>query len=178
MAEKATVARPYARAVFELARDNDALTDWSKMLVNASLVSTDDRVESLFTDPRVSTQQLADLITGICGDGLNELGQNFIRVLSQYRRLDVLPEITALYELQKAEYENSVDVSVTSAVAFDEKQRKQLIASLKERLGRDIRLHCETDENLIGGAIIRADDLVIDGSLRGKLSRLAAEMTH
>ena len=83
MAEKATVARPYARAVFELARDNDALTEWSKMLVDASLVSTDDRVESLFTDPRVSTQQLADLITGICGDGLNELGQNFIRVLSR-----------------------------------------------------------------------------------------------
>jgi F-type H+-transporting ATPase subunit delta len=135
-------------------------------------------VENLFGDPRVSTQQLAELIIGVCGDGLSELGQNFVRVLSQYRRLDVLPEITALYELQKAEFENSVDVSVTSAVPFDEKQRKQLIASLKKRLGRDIRLHCETDENLIGGAVVRADDLVIDGSLRGKLSRLAAEMTH
>ncbi len=127
MAEKATIARPYARAVFELARDSEALTDWSKMLVNVSLVSTDERVENLFGDPRVSTQQLADLVIGICGDGLNELGQNFIRVLSQYRRLDVLPEITALYELQKAEFENSVDVSVSSAVPFDEKQRKQLL---------------------------------------------------
>ena len=149
MVEKATVARPYAKAVFELARDNDALTDWSNMLVNVSRVGTDERVERLFGDPRVSTQQLADLVIGICGDSLNELGQNFIRVLSQYRRLDVLPEITALYELQKAEFENSVDVSVTSAVPFGEKQRKQLIASLKKRLGRDIRLHCETDESLI-----------------------------
>jgi len=178
MAEKVTVARPYAKAVFVLACEQERLAQWSGFLAIAASVVGDRRVAELLNSPRVTSAELADLVIGLCAGKADELAGNFIRVLAQYRRLNVLPEIVGLFEALRAEYENSVDVSLISASPVSQGHRDKIAAALRKRLGRDVRLHCEIDESLIGGAVIRARDLVIDGSLSGRLARLATELTH
>jgi F-type H+-transporting ATPase subunit delta len=178
MAEKMTVARPYARAVFEIARADDALAGWSAFLERGSLAATDPRVQALIGNPAVTRAALADLFIEICGDSAGASGANFLKLLADNGRMAWLPEIAAEFELLRAEAENIVDVQLTSAVELDAAQRDGFIASLKKRLGRDVRLHCDTDAKLLGGAIIRAGDLVIDGSLLGRLERLAGAVTH
>jgi F-type H+-transporting ATPase subunit delta len=178
MAEKMTVARPYARAVFEIARDDDALAAWSEFLERGSLAVADDRIQALIGNPAVTRAELADLFIELCGDSAGANGANFIRLLADNGRVAWLPEIAAEYELLRAEAENIVDVQLTSAVELDEAQRDSFASSLRKRLGRDVRLHCDTDAKLLGGAIIRAGDLVIDGSLFGRLERLAGAVTH
>jgi F-type H+-transporting ATPase subunit delta len=176
MAEKSTIARPYAKALFELALGQKKLDAWSEVLARAAVVVRDERVRPLLTSPHVTTDQLAQLVIDVVGGKLDEDGRNFLRVLAQNRRLGFLPEIAAIYEKFKAEEENTLDVTVTSAVALDAALQKKFAAALKERLRRDVRLRSETDPSLLGGAILRADDLVIDGSLRGRLERLGAEL--
>lgn len=178
MAEKMTVARPYARAVFEIARKDDALAGWSEFLQRGSLAVADERIQALIGNPAVTREALAELFIDLCGDTAGEHGTNFLKVLANNGRMAWLPEISAEYERLRAEAENIVDVQLTSAVELDEKQRESFAASLRKRLGRDVRLHCDTDEKLLGGAIIRAGDLVIDGSLFGRLERLAGAVTH
>ena len=177
MAEKSTVARPYAKALFELALERKRLGAWSEALALVAAVASDERVKKLLTSPHVTIEQLADLFIGIAGSKLDEAGRNFIRVLAANRRLDFLPEITAIYEKLKAAEENTVDVTVTSAVTLDREQQQKFSQAMSARLKRDVRLHCEVDSTLLGGAVLRADDLVIDGSLRGQLERLSAELT-
>jgi F-type H+-transporting ATPase subunit delta len=178
MAEKMTVARPYARAVFEIARESDALAGWSAFLERGSRAVADARVQALIGNPAVSREALAELFIELCGDTAGEHGANFLRLLADNGRMAWLPEIAAEYELLRAEAENIVDVQLTSAIELDEQQRSSFVASLRKRLGRDVRLHCDTDSKLLGGAIIRAGDLVIDGSLLGRLERLAGAVTH
>lgn len=178
MAEKATIARPYAKAAFESARQHHAFERWSKVLATASSVVQDERVAPLLSSPRVTSEQLSDLISGIVGGDLDEQTRNFLATLASNRRLAFLPEIGSIYEALRAEEENTADVQVVSAVALSEAQQQRLATALKKRLKRDVRLHCEVDASLIGGAIVRAGDFVIDGSLKARLDRLAAEMTH
>lgn len=177
MAERNTIARPYAKAVFELALGQKDLGLWSETLGRAAAVVTDERVHRLLTSPHVTTEQLADLVIGVVGGKLGEEGSNFIRVLAANRRLGFLPEIAAIYDKLKAAEENTVEVSVTSAVALDKELQQQFARALSARLKRDVRMHCNVDSTLLGGAVLRADDLVIDGSLRGRLERLSAELT-
>jgi F-type H+-transporting ATPase subunit delta len=176
MADRNTIARPYAKALFEIALAQKTLDTWSEVLARGATVVRDARVRTLLTSPHVTPEQLADLVIGVVGEKLDKEGHNFIRVLAQGRRLGFLPEIAGIYERLKAEEENTVDVTVTSAVALDTALQKKFTAALQERLQRDVRLQCETDSSLLGGAILRADDLVIDGSLRGRLERLGAEL--
>jgi F-type H+-transporting ATPase subunit delta len=178
MAEKATIARPYAKAAFEAAREHNALERWSKVLATASSVVQDERVARLLSSPRVTPEQLSGLIGEIVGADLNEQTGNFLATLASNRRLALLPEIASMYEGLRAEAENIADVQVVSAVALDEAQKQRLAAALKKRLQRDVRLHVEVDASLIGGAIVRAGDFVIDGSLKARLDRLAVEMSH
>ncbi|HEY4646267.1 MAG TPA: F0F1 ATP synthase subunit delta [Steroidobacteraceae bacterium] len=177
MAEKSTIARPYAKALFELALEQTKLDTWSEALALAAAVVADERVKKLLTSPRVTIEQLADLVIGIVGKKLDDEGHNFIRVLAANRRLGFLPEIAAIYEKLKAAEENTVEVTVTSAVPLDKEQQRKFSQAMSARLKRDVRLHCEVDATLLGGAVLRADDLVIDGSLRGQLERLNAELT-
>jgi F-type H+-transporting ATPase subunit delta len=177
MADKLTVARPYARAAFAEARGEDRLTPWSQALKIATEVVKDPRVESLLDNPRVTATQLADLVIGIAGPGLGEHGENFVRTLAANRRLAYLPEISQQFEVLKDTAEGVADVTVTSAAALDEAQQKKLSAALEKRLKRKVRLHSEVDPSLIGGAILRAGDLVIDGSLSTRLARIAYELT-
>ena len=178
MAEKATIARPYAKAAFESARSHNAFDRWSTVLATASSVVQDERVARLLSSPQVTPEQLSSLIGEIAGNGLDEQGRNFLATLAGNRRLALLPEIASMFETLRAEAENTADVHVVSAVQLNEAQQQRLAAALKKRLKREVRLHVEVDESLIGGAIVRAGDFVIDGSLKARLGRLAIDMTN
>jgi F-type H+-transporting ATPase subunit delta len=177
MADKLTVARPYARAAFAEARGEDRLAPWSQALKVAAQVVKDPRVEGLLDNPRVTAAELAELVIGIAGADLGKHGENFVRTLAANRRLAYLPEISAQFEVLKDAAQGVADVTVTSAAALDAAEQKKLAAALEKRLKRKVRLHTEVDPGLIGGAIVRAGDLVIDGSLSTRLERIAYELT-
>jgi F-type H+-transporting ATPase subunit delta len=176
MAEKTTVARPYAKAVFALAREQQKLGAWLDTLVQAATAVVDDRVAPLLTNPRATSTALADFVIDVAGGELDEKGSNFFKVLAANRRLGYLPEIAAIFAHLKAEAERAVDVTVTSAVELSAEQQKKLAAAVEKRLARTVRLHSRLDPSLIGGAVLQADDLVIDGSLKGRLERLESEL--
>ncbi len=178
MAEKVTIARPYARAAFEFARERNALAPWSEVLAAAGAVVADPNVDRLLANPHVTPAQLVELIVSVVGSGFDEHAKNFLNTLAENRRLGLLPDIAAIYETLRAEVERVADVHLTSAVALSDAQRERLTAALKKRLGREVRLHEHVDASLIGGAIVRSGDLVIDGSLKAGLDRLAVELTH
>jgi F-type H+-transporting ATPase subunit delta len=177
MSERLTIARPYAKAIFALARKTNSLAAMATGLVRAAETVTDPRVKSLLGSPHVTPAQLADLVTGVAGSSFDESGRNFIELLAQNRRLGFLPEIVALFEQMKAEVENAVDVEVTSATALTPDQESRYAAALQKKLGRQVRLRTQIDQSLLGGAVLRAGDLVIDGSIKGRLDRLANELT-
>jgi len=178
MAESQTVARPYAQAAFLFASGHNALKEWSDMLALLAAVAADPAMRELIDNPRVTEKQLSDLVIGIGGERLNEKCANFVRVLAENRRLALLPDITALFEIQRRAAEGRVQAELTTAYPATEAQQAQIIESLRRRLGREIELSCKTDAALLGGAIIRAGDLVIDGSVRGKLERLGTALSH
>jgi len=177
MADRITIARPYARAAFEQARAHERLAPWSEALQVAAEVVRDPRVQTLLGNPRVTPEQLAQLVTGIAAAPLGDHGANFVRTLAANRRLGYLPEISTLFNTLKDAAEGVADVTVTSAAALDASQQRKLAAALHKRLKRTVRLHCEIDPALIGGAVLRSGDLVIDGSLRTRLDRIAYELT-
>jgi len=177
MADRLTIARPYARAAFEEARAQGQLAAWSQSLRTAVMVVQDPRVATLLGNPLVTPPELAQLITGIAGAKLGEHGANFVSTLADNRRLAYLPEIATLFEEFKDTAEGIADVTVTSAASLDSARQQKLSAALERRLKRKVRLHCAVDPALIGGAVVRAGDLVIDGSLRTRLERIAYELT-
>ena len=173
MAELTTLARPYAKAAFEHAQAHQQLANWSAMLGLAAAVSIDDTMQRVLKAPRLTSTEKATTFNEVCGDKFDAQAQNFIRVIAENDRLALLPDIFALFELYKAEQEKSIDVDVTSAFALSDEQQDKLAKVLSARLGREVRLHAAEDATLIGGVLIRAGDLVIDGSVRGKLAKLA-----
>jgi F-type H+-transporting ATPase subunit delta len=177
MADRLTIARPYARAAFAEASADKALEPWSQALAVGAQVVQDPRVETLLGNPHVTSEQLAQLLISIAGDGLGVHGNNFVRTLAANRRLAYLPEIAAQFDALKDAAAGVADVTVTSAAPLSDAQQKQLTAALAKRLKREVRLHCELDPGLIGGAVLRSGDLVIDGSLRTRLDRIAYELT-
>jgi len=177
MADRTTTARPYAKAAFEEARERGRLKEWAQALAIATEVVRDPRVARLLENPEVTPAALADLVSSIAGPQLGQHGRNFVQMLADNRRLAYLPEIAALFDELKDTVEGVADVTVTSAAPLDAGQQKKLSEALARRLKRQIRLHCQTDPTLIGGAVLRCRDLVIDGSLRARLERLAYELT-
>jgi F-type H+-transporting ATPase subunit delta len=181
MAEKATIARPYARAAFEHAHARAALAAWSRLLACGAAVAATPGANELFGNPRVGPAELVELIAGIAaasGVAVDEEGRNFLALLAHGHRLGFLPEIAAQYEARRAEVENTLDVEVTTAMALTAAQRASLEAALARRFGRQVRLAQKVDAALIGGAIVRAGDLVIDGSLQGRLARLEQQISQ
>jgi F-type H+-transporting ATPase subunit delta len=177
VAERATIARPYAKAVFEAALPTRAFAPWSQGLALAAEIAVDPRVTALIKNPELPPKDIAEFIIGVAGDKLDAPMQNFVRVLAENRRLLLLPEILAHYEVMRAEVENSVDVEVISAVKLDAAQADRLAAALNARLKRRVNMRNSVDASLLGGAVIHAGDLVIDGSLKGRLQRLRTELT-
>ena len=173
MAEKVTVARPYAKAAFELAREHGDFARWSTILAAAAAVVQDSRVARLLSSPRVQPSELIDLIAAACGDALDASGRNFLSTLAQNRRLGVLPEVAAT--LRRAACRGRERCGRARHFGRGAERRAARTAgqpALQRRLKREVRLHCAVDAALIGGAIVRSGDFVIDGSLRGRLERL------
>jgi F-type H+-transporting ATPase subunit delta len=177
MADKSTIARPYARAAFAEARLEKKLEAWSRSLNVGAAVVVDPRVVALLGNPHVTPEQLAQLVLGIAGPELGEHGANFVRTLAANRRLALLPQIAARFDTLKDAEQGVADVTVTSAAPLDARQQQALTAALARRLKRTVRLHCATDPGIIGGAVVQSGDLVIDGSLRTRLERIAYELT-
>jgi len=181
MAEKATIARPYARAAFEYAREHGALAAWSQLLAAGAAVAATPGGDELFGNPRVSSAALVGLVAEVAaasGATVDESARNFLALLAHAHRLAFLPEIAAQYEMRRAEVENTIDVEVTTAMPLSAGQRATLEAALAKRFGRSVRLAEQVDAALVGGAVVRAGDLVIDGSLKGRLARLEQQISQ
>jgi F-type H+-transporting ATPase subunit delta len=178
MAERSTIARPYAKAAFEAARAGKRLAPWSGALAALAAGVSDPAIQTLLGSPRIPRARLTEVFAELVGKELGEPGLNFLRLLAENRRLGLLPEIAQLFAELRAEAERAIEATVTSAVALDDRARAELTRALRKRLAREVTLKCETDPGLIGGAVIRAGDLVIDGSVRGKLERLAVAITR
>jgi F-type H+-transporting ATPase subunit delta len=176
VAERATIARPYAKAAFEYARGANGFAQWSQALKTLAEIVADPRVAVLTKNPQCTTADLATLLIDIAGAKLDAGMQNFVRVLAENHRLLLLPEISAHYEELRSVVENTVDVEVTSAVPLNDAQTQKLKQALGTRLKRQVRMSTSVDSTLLGGAVVRAGDLVIDGSLKGRLERLATEL--
>lgn len=176
MADLITLARPYARAAFQAARRADALAQWSRMLGVAAAVSGQAAVHAALTDPGRSWRETAVLFSGLCGEELSEQARNLVSLLAENKRLTLLPQIRSLFDEFKASQERSVDVEFVTAFPVSEEVSTALGQALRQRLEREIRLRASVDQALIGGAVIRAGDQVIDNSIRGKLAKLAETM--
>ena len=175
MAELSTLARPYARAAFEYAVNND-LAEWSEQLAVAAAVAQTDNMVKILTSPSLTSAQQAQHFIDVCGDVLSAKVQNFIQVLAENKRLPLLSEITTLFELFKANREKSVDVEVATAFELDAAIQEKLATALSSTLEREVTVQSFIDKSLIGGVVIRAADVVIDGSIRGRLNKLAEAM--
>ncbi len=176
MAELSTIARPYTKAAFQTALEQKALDKWSEMLSLAATATQDEQVSQLLSNPALAADQKAGLVLDICSGKLDEQGKNFIQLLAEYKRLSILPEISALFDRLKAEHEKSVHVSVTSAFKLTKEQQTKLAQAIGKKLDRVVEISAVIDKALIGGVVIRTEDLVIDGSVRGKLQKLADAM--
>lgn len=175
MAELTTIARPYAKAAFDFAIEHNAVETWAEMLTFAALVSENETMQPLLAGALANTK-LADLFISVCGEQINEQGQNLIKVMAENGRLSVLPTVSKLFSDFRNEWAKEVEADVVSATELNVEQQQQIIVSLEKRLARKVKLNCSTDAALIAGVIIKAGDLVIDGSVRGKLSRLSEKL--
>ena len=175
MSQALTLARPYARAAFSLARDAGTLPAWSQALAFAARVAADPQVAAVLGHPKLSA---ADAVALLAPDGAGEAFCNFLGLLFDNRRLSLLPEIAGLYDELRFEAERVVKAKVTSAAALPAAELETIKAALRRRFGRDVEVEAAVDESLIGGAVIDAGDVVIDGSIKGKLGRLEAALSH
>ena len=175
MSDLTNIARPYAKAAFDFAVEQKALDAWLQMLAFAAEVAKNDQVGAYLGANGAADKQ-AGLFIQVCGEQLNEHGQNFIKVMAENHRLLALPEVLAAFIEHKAAYEKEITVEVTSATTLSKTQQDTLIAALSQRLARKVKLNCSVNPDVIGGMLIKAGDMVIDGSVRGKLDRLATAL--
>ena len=172
MAELSTLARPYAKAVFELARDQGKLAEWSALLAGIAAAVQDKQVAAAIGHPAVGRGQLADVLVQALGGDATAEAKNLLRLLAEYDRLKLAPMIAAQFEELRAEHERRVEVQIATAAPVDAAQQQALVAAVKKKLNRDVNVEWQTDPSLIAGARIRAGDTVIDGSISGELARL------
>lgn len=173
MAELTTLARPYAKAVFSLAESTGQTASWSEMLKYAATVAVDGLMTQLLSHPTLTNEQKAAVFTDVCTDKLSEAGKTLISVLAKNKRLALLPFIAQRFEVLKAQQERSVDVVLASPFELTTAQTETLVKALTRKLDRRVNLSTKVDKTLIGGLVIRAGDVVIDASVRGKLAKLA-----
>ncbi|KFX10298.1 F0F1 ATP synthase subunit delta [Pectobacterium parvum] len=172
MSEFVTVARPYAKAAFDFAVENQALDRWQNMLAFSAEVARNEQIAELLSGA-VAPIELAKTFIAVCGDQLDEAGQNLIKVMAENGRLPVLPEVLEQFIQLRATLESTVDVDVISASTLSEEQQSKIAAAMEKRLSRKVKLNCKIDKSVMAGVVIRAGDMVIDGSIRGRLERLA-----
>ena len=173
MAEISTIARPYAVAAYKLGRDQKALAKWSEMLGFASAVASDAQMQAYIQDPKVISSELQETFLKVCGDKLNEQGQNLIKVLVEYGRMSILPAITEAFEELKAQDEGMLDAQIIAAAKPSAAEVKDLVKRLEAKFGKKIEANVSVDSELIGGIKIIVGDTVIDASVKGQLQNLA-----
>lgn len=178
MSDNTTAARPYAHAVFEIAQADSSQARWSELLSFLTSVVSNDEMSQALDSPHIGAVEKGELLIEVCGGEISEAGRNFIKLLAENGRLKLMPEIMELYEEFRAQAESKIEAVVTSAYPLSDAQQQAMTEALKKKLGCDVTLVTEIDETLIGGAIIRAGDLVIDGSAHAKLAALAQTLTH
>jgi F-type H+-transporting ATPase subunit delta len=181
MADIATAARPYARAAFAYANEHGQLSQWSGWLAVVSAVVAAPEAQALLGNPNVKLAQLVDWLAGLSADAghpVDAHGRNFLSVLAENRRLGLLTAIASEYEQLKALAENVVHADVTTALALTSEQRQSLTAALAKRFHKTVEIHEMVDATLIGGAIIRVGDFVVDGSLTSRVMRLEQQMSE
>jgi len=176
MAELNTVARPYTKAAFEYALDKGNLDQWSSMLSVAAQAAQDSEMALVLGNPALTSEQKAELVIAVAEKHLDDAGKNFVSLLAENNRLALLPEIFAQFEQLKANHNQSVDLNVTTAFDLTEQQQQKLTQALGKKLGREVSLTAETDASILGGVVIRTEDLVIDGSVRARIAKLAEAM--
>lgn len=176
MADLSTIARPYARAVFEMAQGSSSLADWSAMLNTLSIIADDSNMQAFVSNPKITPEQAGEMVVDVAGSALNDAGKNLVHLLAENRRLAALPDITVQFEMLKSEAEGTVDVEVTSVEPLTDEHKEKLAASLRTKLGRDVRMSFAQDATLLGGALIKAGDLIIDGTVRGRLDKMAGAL--
>ncbi|MCK9502757.1 MAG: F0F1 ATP synthase subunit delta [Porticoccaceae bacterium] len=173
MAELSTLARPYAKAVFEYAQASGNLEQWSAVLAVLSAVVSEATMQKLLGSPELTTQQQAATLSDVCAESLDDKGRNLVQLLAENRRLQLLPFIREQFDALKLQRQQSVDVELISAQPLDQGQQDKLAQALARKLERSINITTSVDESLLGGVLIRAGDTVIDGSIRGRLTKLA-----
>ncbi len=174
----AALARPYARAIFELAKSQGSFQSWSDSLALMAAVVSNASVRSLLDNPQLTRTGAADLVVRICGEEIGAAEKNLLTMLAENDRLSQLAMIAALYNRFRDEAEGTVEAEVISALPLSEAQKTAISNALKQRLGRDVQLNCSVNEDLVGGAVIRAGDLVIDGSAVEHLRQLSSALVH
>ncbi|TLX46021.1 F0F1 ATP synthase subunit delta [Pseudoalteromonas phenolica] len=175
MSELTTIARPYAKAAFELAVEKGNVEAWNEMLFFAGQVASDEQASSLLASIPTAAEQ-ADVFIKVCAEQLNEQGQNLIKLMAENERLAAIPAVAEIFAEFKAEFDKEIDVNVVSATELAAEQQDKLVAALEKRFARKVKLNCSIDETVVGGLVIKAGDTVIDGSVRGKLDRLAVSL--
>lgn len=178
MSEYQTIARPYAQAVFDLAKSAGKYEQWSQALAWLSAIAENDQVQELAQNPRVDDGALVDLFQDVAGDKLFGEAENFLKLVVANGRIFALPGIAAQYESMRAEAEGTIEAELISAQAVSEAQQSALAQSLARRLGREVSLRVVEQPDLIGGAVLRAGDMVIDASVKGRLQKLAANLAR
>ena len=172
MAEIATLARPYANALFDLARGDNALNEWSKMLSVLLGVVEEEKVEIFLEAPENSAKEKALRLSELCGEEIDDRARKLLLALAEHDRLKLLSEVSRQFESLKAEAERLLAVKIQSARELSKNQIESFSDALKSRYGKEVSLEIDVNSDLIGGAVITAGDMVIDGSIRGKLNKL------
>ena len=178
MIEPTTLARPYARAAFEHARAAGDLAAWQAALSELAAITAEPKVAAAMRDPNQTAAQRASTLASLAGEAVPPAVANLLAIMADNHRLSLLPEVAMLFDQLKQAVESTVAVHVTSAYPLCDAETQQLADTMQEKLARSITLTSETDPSLLGGALIRADDLVIDGSVRGRLNKLAGTLTQ
>ena len=178
MTEPSTLARPYARAAFACARQQQMLPAWSTMLAAAAAVAQEPQVVRQLAAPGLSAPDKADVLITLCGDALDQGGRNFLHILAENGRLVLLADVARLFEQLKAAAEREAMVEITSAMPLEEEMTQRLSRALGVRLGQTVNVSVRIDESLLGGAVVRVGDEVMDGSVRGRLQRLAETVNN
>ncbi|MFZ5573617.1 MAG: F0F1 ATP synthase subunit delta [Pseudomonadota bacterium] len=173
MSELSTLARPYAEAVFRTAQAENDLAGWSQRIATLATIVSDPQVAALIADPAVPAERVADLVIEVAGAELGERGANLVKVLAENDRLTLLPEIRAQFEALKADAEGTLEATITSAQPLTQAQIDDLVAGLRARFNRAVNVQVAVDPELIGGAVIAIGDQVIDGSVKGRLQKMA-----
>ncbi len=178
MSERRTIARPYAAAAFQTACEQNRIDSWSQALRFMAAVSEDGRVRNLLVDRTRTKAAMINMFIDVCGDQIDEYHRNFVRVAAENGRLPLLSEISEMYEELRAEHERRINAEVISAFPLSASHRKHISSVVKERFGKEITLKWETNSDLLGGIVVRAQDTVIDASVDGWLTELANSLAQ